>query len=286
MEKKEDIINDYNQKNEISIMIISVGMTVFLFLILFFINRNNQIIKKDDTYFGKYNKNEYNAQFEKYFGKHVSGKKVIELLDKTILNNTNYKDNIIGIDPNYTDSNGQKVIGQNNCDVIYIENEIKNTIDKEKKYIVKATSISTAYSDIGYIRRITIADESELSENDVKKYNSNYEEYFGEHVQGTTVKKMIEQIKKFDEQQYEEENDQYIRILFHLTPSFTKDSESYYLLTGVNSAIFSKGNYLEEYLNIIIDDEFYFVGSHEYNADGTLYEVVVADELTKDEYIR
>ena len=125
MEKKEDVINDYNKKNEISIMIITVCMIIFSFLFLFFINKNNQIVKKDDTYLGKYNKDEYNAQFEKYFGKHVSGKKVIELLDKIILNNTNYKENQIGIDPNYTASDGQKVTGQNNKDVSYIENEIK-----------------------------------------------------------------------------------------------------------------------------------------------------------------
>ena len=286
MEKKEEVIDEYNKKNEISIMLITVCIIIFSFLFLFFINKNNQIIKKDDTYFGKSNKNEYNAQFEKYFGMHVSGKKVIELLDKIMLNNTNYKDNIIGIDPNYTDLNGQKVTGQNNCDVIYIENEIKNTIDKEKKYIVKATSMSTAYSDIGYIRRTTIADESKLSEKDVKKYNSNYEEYFGEHVQGTKVKEMIEKIKRFDEQQYKEEKDKFIRILFNITPNFTKDNETYYLLTGVNKAIFSKGNYLEEYLDIIIDDKFYFVDGHEYNPDGTIYQVVVADELTKDEYIK
>ena len=139
---------------------------------------------------------------------------------------------------------------------------------------------------MGYISRITIADESKLSEEDVKIYNSNYEEYFGERVQGTIVKKLIEEIKKFDQKQYEIGNDKYIRILFNLTPSFTKDNESYYLLTGVNSAIFSEGNYLEEYLDIIIDDKFYFVDSHEYNADGTIYEVVIADELTKEQYMK
>lgn len=40
MEKKDDVINDYNQKNENTIMIISVGIIVFIFLILFFINKN------------------------------------------------------------------------------------------------------------------------------------------------------------------------------------------------------------------------------------------------------
>ena len=57
------------------------------------------------------------------------------------------------------------------------------------------------------------------------------------------------------------------------------------MLTGVGPLFFKDNDYLDEYINAIKTDEYYFVDSHKFNADGTISQIVISDQINKNEYI-
>ena len=166
MEKNnKELVNEIKFNKIVIILLIVVFIGSLIFNFKFIIDE-----KKFNT--AEYFIKEYNEQFEKQFGKEISGEKVIQLLNDVIFNNNNSSVNRIGIDPCYTTQNGKMMTGQNNYKPNYIENKIKPTIIKDKKYIVRATSVSIAYSELGFIQRICIADKSELQDEEVNQFNN------------------------------------------------------------------------------------------------------------------
>ncbi|MCR5186935.1 MAG: hypothetical protein K6D97_07475 [Clostridia bacterium] len=115
-------------------------------------------------------------------------------------------------------------MGQNNIDPKYIEDMIIPTIIKDKEYIVRVTSNNVAYSEIGFIQRISIADKSDLQDEEVYRFNNDYKRYINKTIDGLTVKELIKKIKEYDEEQYKNNTKKYIRILFDLSEEYTNNN--------------------------------------------------------------
>lgn len=228
---------------------------------------------------------EFNSTFETYFGDSISGSKLIELLNLIADNNTNNPTHIIGLDPNFTSKNGTKLSGQNNYDPNYIRTSIIPHVSIYNKYIIKVTSLSTAYSKDGFIQRITFADKSTLTSSEVKKFNDTFDVYIGEDLNGKEVKTLIKKIKVHNETQFKNGTDKMVRILFHINPQNSADNKTHYMLTGIGVPHLSNPDYLLEEMNFIKEDTNYYVDIHKYNPDQTIYSFVIADSYNKAQYI-
>ena len=229
----------------------------------------------------------YNMQFEAYFGREVSGKRVKELVDLIIDNNQRAESDAslarIGIDPDFTSKDGTEFSGQNNYHIDSLK-KVKENIDENQSYIVKVSSLSIAYTDDGKIQRITIADKSDLTDEEVNKFNDTFKDYYGKTLSGEEAKRFLQKVRKFDEEQYAAGTKRYIRVMFDIGSKYSADGTEHYVLTGISDLFFENGNYLSEYMSIFKENETYYVDTHEYRPDGTLYEIVVSDMTKASKY--
>ena len=210
----------------------------------------------------------YNSQFEKYFGKNISGTEVKALLRKIQENNILNPDYEIGIDPNFTSVNGEKITGQNNSPDIF-----PSLIDDNRTYIVCVTDISIAYHSNGYIARISIDDPSTKSDSEIFEFNTQFTKYFSDIISGKDVKKLLSIIDASNNI----EVDNKVKILFHVSGISTTSGSSFYELSGISTN-------MNTYSTEIIDNNYYFVDVHETNPDGTICSIVISDDIYKYNY--
>ena len=210
----------------------------------------------------------YNSQYEKYFGKNVSGTEVKALLKKIQENNILNVDYKISIDPNFTSVNGEIITGQNNSPDIF-----PSLIDDNRTYIVCVTDISNAYHQNGYIARISIDDPSTKSDSEIFEFNAQFTKYCSDIISGKDVKKLLSIVDSSNNIDV----DNKVRILFHVSEFSTTSGSSFCELSGISTN-------MNTYSTEIIDNNYYFVDIHEINPDGTICSIVISDDVYKYNY--
>lgn len=151
-------------------------------------------------------------------------------------------------------------------DILTLENaNVEYENDSEEIYFLEEAYEDNYFSDD--------TEESEKGNSEILEFNNKFEVYFGERVLGSEVKKLLSVIDINNRV----ETDYKVRILFHVSGSSTTSGTLYYELSGTNSS-------METYIKEIKKEHYYYIDVHETNPDGTIYSIVISDNVYKHSY--
>ena len=105
---------------------------------------------------------------------------------------------------------------------------------------------------------------------DVLEFNKKFSMYFCDTIRGKDVKKLLSVVDTNNNT----EDTYKVRILFHVSETSTTSGTLFYELSGTTTS-------MDTYINEILDQYYYFVNVHETNADGSIYSIVISDNVYK-----